>query len=94
MRAGFQLNCDEKCTIRAEQSRLMVEEAARRQREAEEEKNRLELLEFEKKFGKRKPKERKQQVIVEESGYGKLLWIALLAIGLLVAIGMGFAYVK
>lgn len=80
--------------MRAQQAHLMVEEAARRQREAEEEKNRLELLEFEKKIGKRKPKERKPQIIVEESSYGKLRWIGAFAIGLLVTIGIGYVFVK
>lgn len=49
-----------------EQQREAAEEAQRKQREAEEEKNRLEMLDFEKKFGKKKYKERRQYVIEEE----------------------------
>lgn len=87
LRNGFQLVCDNACALKAEQIRLMAEEAAQRQREVEEERNRLEMLEFEKKFGKRKPKERKQQVAKIESGMNvKYMWIGAGLIALSIAV--------
>lgn len=69
VRSGYTLCCDETCKAKRDQIRLAAEENDRKQRELEEEKNRLELLEYEKKFGKKKYKERKQYVVEEEAGW-------------------------
>lgn len=66
--------CDDRCAAKVEQIRLAAVEAEQRQREAEAERNRLELLEYEKKMGKRKPKERKQRPVEREPGVYEKWW--------------------
>lgn len=70
----------------------MAEEIERKQRELEEEKNRLELLEYEKKFGKRKYKERKQSVVEESQGVGTPVLIGVSVLMVFVAIGVLFFF--
>lgn len=89
IRAGFVLSCDETCISRQEELKRIVEQQERARREQEEQKNRLEVEEFEKKFGKKKYKERKTQ-IVEEKDNSKLFKWAGLVIG--VAVLAGFIY--
>lgn len=65
LRSGFVLNCDEHCTAKQAEAKKIAEEAIRVKQAQEDERNRIELEEFEKKFGKKKHKERKRQVTVE-----------------------------
>lgn len=70
----------------------MAEEIERKQRELEEEKNRLELLEYEKKFGKRKYKERKQSVVEESQGVRTPVLIGVSVLMVCLAIGTLFFF--
>lgn len=81
------MECDEVCAHKVEQSRSAAEEMERKQREAEEEKNRLELLEFERKMGKKKSKERKQVAVKEKRGMGWMVYagVAMVVVAVLVA---------
>lgn len=72
IRAGFRLICDDTCIARQNELKLIAEQQERIKRELEAEKNRQELEEFEKKFGKRKQKDRKPQ-IVEDTNYSSTL---------------------
>ncbi len=77
IRAGFQLSCDDTCKIRQEEIRSAAEEQERKQKEIEDEKNRLEMLDFEKKFGKKKFKERKRTVVEEAESKVWMIWIGI-----------------
>lgn len=79
------MNCDDTCKVRLEEIRLAAEEQERKQREIEEEKNRLEMLDFEKKFGKKKFKERKRNVVEDTESK---MWIVWLGVAILLA-GIG-----
>lgn len=68
------LSCDETCINRQNELKRIADEQERLKREQEEEKNRLELEEFEKKFAKKKYKERKIQVIEEQNNSILLKW--------------------
>ncbi|XP_055702161.1 NF-X1-type zinc finger protein NFXL1 [Phlebotomus papatasi] len=69
LRSGtFVLACDEQCSAKMAQKAKELEEKMAKQREEEAERNRQELEEFERKFGKKKPKERKRREIVDEKG--------------------------
>lgn len=65
LRSGFELKCDEGCLAKQAEAKKIADEILRVKREQEAERNRIELEEFEKKFGKKKHKERKRQVAVE-----------------------------
>lgn len=90
-RAGMQkLQCDENCVETQkslEQARLKEEELRRKQ---EEERNRVEVEQFEKKFSKRKPKERKTLEVKQKDPinwkllgvYAGILGAVLLAVAL------------
>lgn len=78
--------CDETCISRQNELKLIAEEQERLRKEREEEKNRRELVEFEKKFGKKKYKERKSH-IVEDTGNSHILkWCILAAAVTILAI--------
>lgn len=87
---GFTLECDEVCRLKIEQSRSAADEAERISREAEEEKNRIELLEFERKMGKKKSKERKQVLVEEKRGLGAFAYagIGVGVVGAVVAVAV------
>lgn len=74
IRAGFTLNCDDACVDKQKETRKAAEAKDRQEREEELEKNRQEVEEFEKKFGKKKHKERKR-VVVEEKNNKQFIWI-------------------
>lgn len=74
IRAGFVLGCDEACTERQKEAKKIADEASRAKLEQELEKNRQEVEEFEKKFGKKKYKERKRAV-VEQDNKKQYVWI-------------------
>lgn len=74
IRAGFTLNCDEACTEKQQLEQKIAEDAKRAKMELEMEKRRQELEEFEKKFGKKKYKERKK-IVVEEKSNNLHIWI-------------------
>lgn len=90
-RAGMEkLQCDENCVETQkslEQARLKEEELKRKQ---EEERNRVEVEQFEKKFSKRKPKERKTLEVKQREPinwkllgvYAGILGAVLLAVAL------------
>lgn len=81
----FVLPCDDTCKVKAEE-REKVEEAIRKDKAAaEEEQKRIEMEEFERKYGTKKPKERKQrQTSVEERrNWSK---VAMIAGGVLIPI--------
>lgn len=62
------LSCDETCSTKAT-ARQLQEEAMRKEREAAlEEQNRVELEEYQRKYGTKKPKERKQRQATVEEG--------------------------
>lgn len=74
LRAGFKLNCDETCAAKQEEARKHAEAAEQTRRAHEEEQNRKALEEFEKKFGKKKHKERKQRIVEEKNNSKMILW--------------------
>lgn len=86
-RQGFKkLPCNDNCMkIQQEQQRIQIEQEEA-QRKIEEEKNRLELEMFEKKFGKKKFKERKHIEKEPEKKNYTLLWILLSGIIVLLSI--------
>lgn len=71
------MNCDDTCKVRLDEIRLAAEEQDRKQKEIEDEKNRLEMLDFEKKFGKKKFKERKRNVVEETESKTWMIWIGV-----------------
>lgn len=89
IRSGFVLNCDETCIHRQNELKHIAEEQERTKREQEEKKTRLELEEFEKKFGKKKYKERKIKVIEEKSNSQLYIWAGL---GLAISVLCTFMY--
>lgn len=76
LRAGFTIACDENCFAKQDEMKKIAEENERIKREQEEQRNRQELEEFEKKFGKKKHKERKRQVVEEKQDAHLLKWAA------------------
>lgn len=74
IRAGFVLSCDKLCSEKQIEAKKIADETNRAMLEQELEKNRQEVEEFEKKFGKKKYKERKR-VIIEEDNNRKYVWI-------------------
>lgn len=89
IRSGFVLSCDETCASRQLELKRIAEQQERARREQEEEKNRQELEEFEKKFGKKKYKERKTQIVEDEGNAHLYKWAGL---AVAVAILAGFIY--
>lgn len=77
IRSGFVLNCDETCIHRQSELKRTIELQERIKREQEDEKNRIEREEFEKKFAKKKYKERKTQIIEEKNNSAILKWLGL-----------------
>lgn len=67
IRAGFRLSCDEACADKQLQEKKITDETNRAKLEQELEKNRQEVEEFEKKFGKKKYKERKKPIVAENN---------------------------
>ncbi|XP_031617999.1 NF-X1-type zinc finger protein NFXL1 isoform X1 [Contarinia nasturtii] len=89
LRSGFILGCDDTCRSRQEETKRVAEQQERIKRQQEEEKNRIELEEFEKKFGKKKYKERKAQIIEDTDNSHLYKWAGLVAAGAILA---GFIY--
>lgn len=89
IRAGFVLSCDEICINRQNELKRIADEQDRARREQQEEKNRQELEEFEKKFGKKKHKERKPQIIEQTDNSHIYKWAG---IGVGVAVLAAFIY--
>lgn len=79
VRAGFTLMCDETCISRQNELKSIAEQQERLRKEREEEKNRRELVEFEKKFGKKKYKERKSHIVEDADNSHIIKWSALAA---------------
>lgn len=92
IRAGFQLICDDTCKIRLEEIHLAAEEQQKKQKELEDEKNRLEMLEFEKKFGKKKFKERKRNVVEETESKTWMIWVGIPALLAVVSVIAYFVF--
>lgn len=74
------MNCDDSCQVKIEQERLLVAERERKQNESELEKNRQEMEEFEKKFGKKKYKERKPKIITTNNQFNYKPWLIFVAV--------------
>lgn len=72
-------DCDSTCEERKRQIEEENQKKIQKQLELEEEKNRRELEEYEKKFGPKKYKERKQRHVEEEKSNKSLIIIALSA---------------
>lgn len=86
IRAGFTLICDETCVSRQNELKSIAEQQERERKEREEEKNRRELVEFEKKFGKKKYKERKSHMVKDTGNSHILKWCILAAAVAILAI--------
>lgn len=94
IRAGFSLSCDEACLNRQNEIKRAAEETERIKREKEMERNRLELEEFEKKFAKKKPKDRKTKIIEDTNDIELIKWICIgSAVGIL-AIFIGYLLIQ
>lgn len=78
LRQGFEVSCDDSCKSKLE-ARQQVEEELRKERAAaEEERNRIEMEEYRRKYGQKKPKERKQrQTDVKEERNWKRIMIVV-----------------
>lgn len=88
IRSNFTLSCDEVCGEKQKEAQKITDENDRLKREQELERNRQEIEEFEKKFGKKKYKERKR-IVVEEDNNKQFIWIGA-AVGAVVL--AAFAY--
>lgn len=71
------MTCDETCATREIELKRIAEENERCKREVEEQRNRLELEEFEKKFSKKKYKERKTQFVENKDNSLLIKWTLL-----------------
>lgn len=80
--------CDSVCAEKRAAAETVAAETARQQQLLQEEKDRQELLEYEKKFGPRKYKERKQQVIEEQTGYSLRILVVLSSALVVAAVGV------
>lgn len=72
--------------------RVAAEEQEWKQKEAEDEKNRLEMLDFEKKFGKKKFKERKRSVVEEAGSKVWMIWIGVPVVLAVVSVIVYFVF--
>lgn len=81
----FTLPCDDHCEVKATERRLADEALMREKAAAEEEQNRIEMEEFQRKYGAKKPKERKPREISVDVGRN---WpkIALIAVAVIIPI--------
>lgn len=91
-RSGFTLECDDGCTAKRNQIRLASEVAEQQRNEAEAERNRAELLEFEKKFSKRKPRERKQPVEQKPRNSHVAVYIGIAAAGVALLAALVYSF--
>lgn len=82
IRAGFTLTCDDVCAVKQKEVQQAAEAKLNQERLEELERNRLEVEEFEKKFGKKKHKERKR-VVVEEKNDKYFVYIGA-AVGVII----------
>lgn len=84
LRGGFVLSCDDACLTKQNEVKRITEEQERVKREQEEEKNRLEMEEFDKKFGKKKHKQRKPYIVEEKPNSNAIkLAVASICVGVL-----------
>lgn len=78
LRQGFELSCDDTCKSKLEARQLVEEELRKERAAAEEERDRIEMEEYQKKYGQKKPKERRQrQTDVKEDRNWKRIMIVL-----------------
>lgn len=84
--------CDDSCDIKQIELKRIAEQQERVKREQEEEKNRKELIEFEKKFGKRKHKEKKTQIteVANDSHLFKWILVAIAVAGFAILVWYSF----
>lgn len=90
VRAGFTLTCDEICKAKQLELQKATEEAERKRRQQEEEKNRQEVEEFEKKFAKKKYKDRKKQVIETKNNTDLIKWLGVATGFAVIAVGISY----
>lgn len=84
------LSCDDTCAIRKNEIMRAAEETERIRREKENERNRLELEEFEKKFAKKKPKDRKTKIIEDKNDFQLVKWISIAGVVAILAIFLAY----
>lgn len=87
------LDCDSNCTMERSKAQATEQQQLEQKLREEEERNRIELEKFEKKFGKRKPKERK--TVDVKATKREIDWkrIAIYAVSLLaVLVALAVAY--
>lgn len=82
--------CDDICKVMKAETERIKQEEAEKQRLIEEERNRIELEQFEKRFGKRKPRERKVVAQEIETNNNQLKLLIGSAIALVIAAGITF----
>lgn len=70
------ISCDKSCETKKREIKLAAEKIKESEKFLEDEKNRLELEMFEKKFGKKRYKEKRINVIDEKNDNKKIIWIA------------------
>lgn len=83
---NFQMRCNETCAAKKQELREAAKQKEAELKKQEEERNRIELEEFEKKYSKKKPRERKAVVVKnqEDTNFVK--------IGLIFAGGLAFIF--
>lgn len=92
LRARKQLaDCDDNCKTKLKELRQIEEEKEMLLKQEETERNRLEMEEFQRKYGSKKPKERKVRAVEVESKSNKGIYaIAVSSVVLLVAAALYF----
>lgn len=90
IRCGFKLPCDETCIMYESEQKRIAEQEELLKREREEEKNRKELLEYEKKIGKKKYKDKKLHITKETENSSIFKYIAIAIVLLALAILIHF----
>lgn len=88
---NFLLPCDESCEVKAQERRLEEELAKKEQDAVDEERKRIEMEEFARKYGTKAPKKRKQRPNIEEGGRD---WkkVSMIAAAVLVPVIGGLVY--
>lgn len=82
---NFVLPCDDQCQLKADEKEKQEQAIREQKAAADEEQKRIDMEEFERKYGNRKPKERKQRQVAVEEGRN---WtkIAIVALAVLIPI--------
>lgn len=84
----FTLDCDETCQLKMDERKKAEVKLAEERMAAEEEQKRIEMEEFQKKYGTKKPKERKQRQTSVEENRNWLRISGIAAIVLIAVVGV------